>query len=99
MLLGWCAMLQQLTNTTVQVNRTEGKAIVVIMSYNFIKKGFHLGFLVGKQERLKGYACLWKTCAFITGLDGNLNLESHNLEIYIIYIILYISCTSYKYDI
>ena len=51
-------MLQQLTNTTVQVNRTEGKAIVVIMSYNFIKKGFHLDFLVGKQERLKGYACL-----------------------------------------
>ena len=37
------------------------------MSYSFTKKGFHLVFLVGKQERLKGYAYLWEMHTFITG--------------------------------
>ena len=31
---------------------------VIQVYVNFIKKGFRLGFRVGKQERLKGYACL-----------------------------------------
>ena len=60
------------------------------VSYSCVKKGFHWGFLLGKQESLKGYTCLYKTCDWTTGLDRSLScLVSHTLDIYIydIYII------------